>query len=385
VSPPDDADYRRLVDSLVGQGVVTAAWEPAFRRVPRGLFTPDRIWHGPGAALSVDRRDDPAGWAALVASDIPLTTKRDAAGVPVSSCSMPSMVATMLAWLGAPAGGRVLEIGTGTGWNAALLSAHHGPENVTSIELDQQASAAAATRLAASGLTPRLLVGDGGEGDAGGAPYDAIIATCAVRQVPPAWCRQVRRGGTVLTPFGTSFRNGCLLRLVANGDGLSGHFVDDASFIWMGPDGVDNVMRSVRHRESALDTSTDFDPRLVLNENAAHALGLALPDVRRSIGRGTGAEAEELTLWLVEPVSRSWAAIDYQPGRRRFEVSHHGPRLLHEELRAAYCWWTAAGTPSRFRFGLSVRASEGSVVQTPWLDSPGHPVPTVQGAGGAVG
>lgn len=189
----------------------------------------------------------------------------------------------------------------------------------------------------------------------------------------------MRSGGIILTPFGSPFRNGCLSRLVVTDGGrASGRFVDDANFMWMGPGGgPGDVMAQVDHRDSAADTVIDFDPRQVLGDDAAHAIGLLLPDVWRSVGHGTGPSAGELTLWLADPASRSWAAIDYQPGRTEFEVSHYGPRPLHRELRGAYHWWRSAGQPSRFRFGLTVDPDENSAGQTAWLDSVDNPVPSV--------
>ncbi len=105
-------------------------------RVPRERFIPDRFWrHEPNRTgndlVPVDRRTDPRTWAALVARDEPVDTQvdnghpaPDGTGREVtSSCSDRRVVAEMLALLDARPGGHVLEIGTGTGWNAAILSA----------------------------------------------------------------------------------------------------------------------------------------------------------------------------------------------------------------------------------------------------------------------
>ncbi len=371
MSEPDG--YDALVSALVARGVIAREWQDAFRRVPRARFIPDRVWSEPVAAGPVDRADDPARWARLVASDVPLATKLDAAGVPTSSSSMPYMVATMLGHLDVPDGGRVLEIGAGTGWNAALLCARLGSDRVTSVEVDPQVAEAAAARLSAAGFAPRLVVGDGAAGDPAGGPYDAIIATCALRRVPPAWLAQVRPGGTIVAPFGTAFRNGCLLRLTARADGTAaGRFVDDAAFMWMGPwRGPGDLMRHVRRRDRAVAGATDLDPRQVLGDDAAHAVGLLAPGIWRSVGRGQGEAARELTLWLVDPDSDSWAAIDYEPGRSAFETLAYGPRATHEEVRAAHAWWREAGAPQRFRFGLTAGPSGHHC----WLDHPDQPTP----------
>ncbi|MFJ5834549.1 hypothetical protein [Streptomyces sp. NPDC093089] len=95
--------------------------------------------------------------------------------------------------VGAGGGGghRVLEIGTGTGWNAALLSHRVGAEHVVSIEYDPVVATGAAERLAAAGWGSRL-VGEGRKeyGGGGEAPYSRVIATCSVGEVPRAWIEQ---------------------------------------------------------------------------------------------------------------------------------------------------------------------------------------------------
>jgi protein-L-isoaspartate(D-aspartate) O-methyltransferase len=96
----------------------------------------------------------------------------------------------------------VLEIGAGTGYNAALLAEIVGPSGqVTSIDVDPEISAAAARALAAERLPVTVLDGDGRRGHAAGAPYDRIMVTASAAAIPAAWRDQLRDGGRLQVPL----------------------------------------------------------------------------------------------------------------------------------------------------------------------------------------
>ncbi|HWR47240.1 MAG TPA: methyltransferase domain-containing protein [Pseudonocardiaceae bacterium] len=105
--------------------------------------------------------------------------------IPVSSSSKPDLMVRMLEELDVTDGDRVLEIGTGTGYNAALLSHRLGSQNVFSLDVDPALIAAARPRLTRLGYHPTLAAVDGAAGLAGHAPYARIIATCSVPAIPP--------------------------------------------------------------------------------------------------------------------------------------------------------------------------------------------------------
>lgn len=107
----------------------------------------------------------------------------------------------MLDRLGVRTGHRVLEIGTGTGYHAALLSHRLGDTNVYSIDIDPDLFEAVRPALDQLGYRPVLRAGDGYEGLPDGAPYAGIVATCAIDHVPPAWIRQFKRGGRIVAPL----------------------------------------------------------------------------------------------------------------------------------------------------------------------------------------
>ncbi|MEU0935910.1 methyltransferase domain-containing protein [Embleya sp. NPDC005971] len=336
-------------------------WDAVFAATPRRSYVPAVVWRSDDARI--DRDVDPEAWAEVVAADIPLVTQVDdgmpgGSLIPTSSASQPSLVRLMLEQLDVDPDHEILEIGTGTGWSTALLATALTAGRVTSVEVDPLVAIQAQESLRAADSRPTLIVGDGLRGYQEGAPYDRLIAAMAVRNVPYAWVEQVRPGGVILTPWGTAFHNSGLLRLVVAGDGTaSGRFVGNVNFMWarsqrprfearrfVGDVIADPNAGRIRH--------TTTDPRPLQEEHADFAIGLRLPDVEQRTFFGSGARAGEFTTWYVD--GESWAAVDYVPDARVFEVNEGGPRDLWREIEAAYQAWRARGEPPREQHGVTV-------------------------------
>jgi protein-L-isoaspartate(D-aspartate) O-methyltransferase len=161
----------------------TGRLERAFRRVPRHVFVPE---------VDLD----------TVYRDTNIPTRLEGGDV-VSSSSQPTIMAIMLSQLALRPGDKVLEVGAGTGYNAALLAEVVGDRGqVTAIDLDQENVERSRSALAAAGYSRvRVERADGIAGFAESAPYDRIIATVGMGDVPPAWLAQLKPGGRMVLPL----------------------------------------------------------------------------------------------------------------------------------------------------------------------------------------
>jgi len=189
VAGTDGAALRRaLVEQLRGQGLLRVPGAAAaFLAVPRERFLPE-----------VARRD---GLDAVYVNDA-IVTRRDARGSPISSSSQPAVMAVMLDLLDPRPGQRVLEVGAGTGYNAAVLIAIVGGHGqVTTVEIDPEVAEAARAALAAGGHDAEVIVTDGRGGWPPRAPYDRIIVTASGSDLPRAWYEQLNEGGIVVLPL----------------------------------------------------------------------------------------------------------------------------------------------------------------------------------------
>jgi protein-L-isoaspartate(D-aspartate) O-methyltransferase len=178
-----------MVAGLVRTGAIGSdAVRRAFLAVPRERFVPE-----------IAERD---GLAAVYARDTALVTATDARGVPISSSSAPAIMAPMLEALDLAPGLRVLEVGAGTGYNAALLKTLVGESGrVISIDIEPSFARRARRALGEAGHRCSVAVGDGKLGWPGGAPFDRIIATASADHVPQAWRDQLTDGGLVELPL----------------------------------------------------------------------------------------------------------------------------------------------------------------------------------------
>ena len=380
---PEDLGDRieRLAGCLGERGYLySAGWRAALREVPRHLFVPERTWVVPDTftaiSYGIDREADPARWWDAVYSDsVIVTQSEDGKGDPAtgegnwtSSLSAPGIVFAFLELLDVRDHHRVLEIGTGSGWTAALLSHRVGARNVTSIEIDPEMAEQARSNLAAAGVRPHLVLGDGAAGCPDRAPYDRVHVTCGVRDIPRAWIAQARPGGVIVLPWMPGAARGQQTRLIAVGDGTAiGRFTGQAGYM---------MLRAQRFPEVRVDaagdaprTTTCLDPRTIAGASAGAAVAIAawLPDV---VSAAVEKDDGTFELRLRARHGSAWAAVAYAPGGDDFAVRQSGDRRLWEEAAGAYLWWVRAGCPGSDRFGMTVDTDR----QLIWLDDPGNPV-----------
>ncbi|MCC3768214.1 methyltransferase domain-containing protein [Streptomyces sp. UNOC14_S4] len=364
---------------------MTSDWTDTFADTPRMRFLPSVMWPYDQASeecVAVDRTADLDGWHRYACSDMAIITQwddgtRTTPGTDMtSSSSMPSLVLSMLADLQVRPGHKVLEVGTGTGWNAALLAHRAGPGRVTTIEVDRVVAESARHALRQAGIAVTVIHGDGLEGHLPAAPYDRLIATCGLRTVPYAWVEQMRPGGVLLVPWGTHFTSTeATARLVVSGDGssASGPFTQRVTFMRARAQrltvGDYDTYVTAEAREGARKSRTTLPHSEVFGTTAWDAnqfvLGLRLPDVVHTRGpEENGARP----VWLLSSSDRSWACVLFREDRAEFTVYQYGRRRLWDETEAAHTWWTEQGRPGFSSFGLTVDQAGQHV----WLKEPGN-------------
>lgn len=368
----------------------SSPWGALFREIPRAAFIPDTIWvddDSGDALVALSKHTDPDAWHAAVSANAPVITQVDfgelpsgqTGRVPSSSGSQPSIVADMLAALDVQPGQSVLEIGTGTGWNAALLShlaGEHG--RVVTIDVDPQLAQDARHALTTAGFHPLVITGDGLDGYPPGAPYDRLLSTAAIREiVPRTWLEQLRPGGRLITPWGTDWSNGVMLALDLTGDSIgSGRFSGDLAFMRIRSQrrALYGWRPTAEELELAQISTTDCRGRdldRMLNPNkGTFAIGARLASCCLVVNWDYHGELHQ-TLELDDSATKSWAQLEANLNDPApFTVRQLGPRKLWDEAEAAYDWWYEQGEPDPHRFGF--HSQDGH--QWIWLDEPDNVV-----------
>lgn len=344
-----------MVTRLVKQGAIPAGHiEAAFRTVDRKHFVP-------GVPLE------------NVYSGEAVITRRRPDGVPISSSSMPEIMAIMLRQLDVQLGHRVLEIGAGTGYNAAVLSALAGPDGqVTTIDIDDAITMEARQRLDVAGHPHvRTVTGDGWLGVPDHEPYDRIEVTVGVSDLSPAWLAQLKDGGRLVVPlwlvrgkqFAVGFeKDGQRLRTVAVSDcgfmRLRGPHAGTETFVnphgWTIPlDEPDPTRVAILETLLALEPRTESAPagpwgwptRLLLEE--PRAIALSRDNDSRKLAWGILDLSDEPSLVFV--TARTWDYKLYTFGS--------------DAARRPLLDWVAAARPLYVR-DLSIEALPSTLVSS---------------------
>lgn len=354
------AGPEQLADELCAAGQLPAAWGPVFRAVDRAGFLPERIWveEDDSGYQPVDRAVESLRWRRAVYSDRVVVTQFDDGDTvwptvgrrPTCSASMPSAVLGMLEVLDVQPGHRVLEIGTGTGYNAALLAQYLGDEQVSTIEVDPALVEPARASLIASGYQPSVICGDGAVGHLGSAPFDRILATATVRwgELPYAWVEQTVPGGRIVVPMRTEITSGPVVVFTVQPEGTATGRAVPLSVGFMelrvqrSPLGD---LKGLRWDDPDADThTTDLAPWTVFNGlDQRWVVGMRMRQCRW--WHWPPKNNRPHVLWLLDPDSRSWASAAYGTDRGPYTVRQHGPRRLWNEAETAYHWWRQAGQP----------------------------------------
>lgn len=305
----------------------------------------------------LDAERDRERWLELVYSDRVLIVVDQKKPERYSSSSRPSVMARFLTLLDVRDGNRILEIGTGTGYNAALLCERLGSDRVTTIDIDAELVDAARAALASCGYSPTVVAVDGYLGYEPVAPYDRIIATCAVPRIPPAWRDQLF-DGVLVAPLHNNLLVGLRRQpdgsLVGRCDRWGAAFMDlRSSATARHP--VNDAGATAQVDRHSIERPPDWMPSRYVRFYA----GLIAPGLQFS-----GSDDID---WLLTAGDGSWATVTAGDAGD-YLVSQAGPRRLWDEYTTAAQEWDSMGRPGWDRFGVTVRGDDEQFV---WLDSPG--------------
>ncbi|WP_433240772.1 methyltransferase, FxLD system [Streptosporangium sp. CA-135522] len=290
------AEWHELREDLVAQvreRGISRAVADALLTVPRHVFLPQVPVHA-------------------VYQDEAIVTKRDAWGRPISSSSQPAIMALMLDQLGVEPGQRVLEIGTGTGYNAALLSHLVGAEGqVVSVDIDADLATRARGHLSEAGHPEVIVVcGDGAQGFAPRAPYDRVIATVGVWDLAPAWLDQLSPAGRIVLPLDLRGVQRSVALEQADGHWTSRSVLPCGFMRMRGP-------FAGPERTWVLDRGSDLTISLPEGGEVGDvlaALGGPVTELFTGVSTGRAQLVDGLSLWLAVHESRWCALSEAQPG-----------------------------------------------------------------------
>ncbi|MFJ6101300.1 ATP-grasp peptide maturase system methyltransferase [Streptomyces sp. NPDC092359] len=351
------SERRRMAASLVDEGVLKSPWlRAAVETVSRerflhpGVFLDEgRTWRPVAAADT-----DPDEWLKIAYSVDTLTTQLDGhltadqadepvVGVPTSSSTDPATVVGMIEALDLTAEHRVLEIGTGTGYSTALMCHFLGGDDVTTVEVDPQVAARADAALEAVGFSTWTVTGDGLLGHPYRAPYDRVIATCAVRRIPYAWIRQTKPGGIVLGTVGSWPWGTGLAKLTVGDDGTAeGSIIGRSSFMQARAQAVAPVAGDLSARTAYADSErrTPVSPLVLEEWMPAFLAQLAAPGAQ--FVRATDGDGSSLR-YLFDPERESFA--EFLIDGENWTVRQGGPVALWDDVEGALTAWREAGSP----------------------------------------
>lgn len=335
------AHIDRLVDELKSKGAIrTEAVERAMRAVPRHLLV--ERYFDDDLRRFVDVRPEDTAELARIYSDRVLLTRRpdlktldDYKRAKMSSSSQPTIMAIMLEELRLEAGMRILEIGAGTGYNAALMAEIVGDQRlITTIDIQDDVVEQTQRLLRGAGYGGiKVMAGDGFFGWVDGAPYDRIVATVGCSDLSPHWFSQLANGGSVLVPLEQGVNEPLVHAWVDDGR-VYARFAGWAGFMPIHGELFDEdnpQFRSVVTSDVIEEPAwPGFDAR---TELSPFRYFVGLRD-RRAFSGGTG-------LWQSP---QAWVTL------KQGGFSRRGSPALAEELRALYDSWVSLGRPQPWDF-----------------------------------
>jgi protein-L-isoaspartate(D-aspartate) O-methyltransferase len=359
-----------LVAALKSEGKLSSPLvEAAFKQVPRHPFIDQfflletsnrRVQWQKVQRSSVQNTD---AWLRAVYMNRPVVTAYDEYNTPTSSSSSPDAMAFMLEALQLDPGMRVLEIGTGTGYNAALLAHIVGdPHKIFTVEIDTALARRAQhilDQVAGEGIT--VYAGDGLRGYALGTPYDRMIATGSYHKVPLDWLDQLLPGGMLLMNLRGHLGACAFLKIVKAGPQRVAHgtFLAGSDFMELRDTQApsyrvtDLVARYLGRPAVAQRpfTCAEFDPSLLWDHRLEFLLQLSFPEMYF-----TSVHVDPMCPCLIDVASDSM--LVFRPRERQGEwlVEIKGQEQLWKKVVQAYRGWVDAGGADIDTYHLEIDA-----------------------------
>ncbi len=331
----------------------------AFLHVPRHRFI-DGYYRQQGKRLKWDYIATPS--MEEVYQDEPLVTKIDARGRPTCSSSLPSIMAQQLEALLLQDGQRVLEIGAGTGYNAALLRELVQPfGQVISLEIDDSLAVSAGLHLSSVGMDDIVIrKGNGAKGEESYAPYDRLLATCGIKALPRPWIEQLKIDGLLIVNILLSLTSLFLRLKKVSQARLEGQLLPiDAIYMEMhGPQGLTPFI-------PVNWASYDAQPRheVDLTDNLSELLKLAafavflqsrLPALERHLR--WNYETQQPDLYLLDRATDSVVLV------KETGLIQHGHQYLAEQIQQSLRMYEELGKPSLEQYQIYVDESPHAVI-----------------------
>ncbi|EFC80892.1 methyltransferase domain-containing protein [Parafrankia sp. EUN1f] len=339
------AHARALADQVTHPG---SRWHEQIANTPRHLLVPS-WWErdGDGGAW-MPRHGDIAGAYAnrsLVTRIGSLHADHADGGdrpkgLPTSSSTEPSLVLTMYRYGHLTRGLDICDVGTGSGYGAALLARRYGDQHVVSLDVDPYLVSAAARRLARLDLHPTVLTADATAPLPG--QYDRIISMMSVPSIPPGWLTALRPGGRLVTTIRGTWM---ILTATKTADGVHGQIERDWAGFMSARSGPDYpatipVAWSVLAEREGEKVTTGRYPVLHIADawELSTMLHLAAPGIEHHYWR----EDDGRHTALMAHPDGSWAratALDTEPPT----VHQSGPRRLWDILDEVRDEWLRHG------------------------------------------
>jgi protein-L-isoaspartate O-methyltransferase len=341
-----ESHAKQLADQVTDP---VSRWRAPLSVTPRHVFVP-RWWQNRELQIGGAGEHE---WMAAAYSDQTLVTQlgplhADHAhagdrpeGRPTSSATLPSLVVRMYRHARLFDGADILDVGTGSGYGCALLTTRFGGERVTSVDVDPYITKAAAERLDAIGLHPRVETLDA----TGPLPdsYDRIVSMVSIKPIPGSWVSALRPGGRLVTVIaGTT----AILTATKQDDGwVEGRIEwDRAGFMATRtgldyPLGVDELFTAIEHADGE-DVATGRYPVIQVAEawELASVLEVTAPGIEHYYEEDNDGNR---TAWMVH-ADGSWARATGKAGERP-TVHQGGPRRLWDILDSLRDYWLSHG------------------------------------------